>query len=223
MIKLENVSKTYHSKSCLVNALENVNIEVSKGSSLLLMGASGTGKTTILNIIGCLVRPTAGRVLIDGKNVSRLPEHFLCSVRRKNIGFIFQQFNLIPGHTLLDNIVLPLLPMGVSPRKRDKIAIEKLSILSLEHKKDFDVGELSGGEQQRAAIARALINNPDIILADEPTSNVDSKNAEFIIALFDKFKKEGKTIIISSHDPRVVESNLADQVLFLEQNISEEG
>jgi len=214
MIKLENVSKTYRSKVRSVPVLSGVNLDVARGTLLLLEGPSGVGKTTLLNIMGCLVRPSAGHLLIDGRSML-LPEYLLCQVRRRYIGFVFQQFNLINGHTLLENVAMPLLPIGVSPKKRKKLAIEKLSMLSLTDKQDFDVKDLSGGEQQRASIARALINEPDIILADEPTSNIDSDNAGFVIDILAELKNSGKTVVVSSHDERLTKAGIADDVLFI--------
>jgi len=214
MIKLENVSKIYNSKVRSVPVLTAINLDVARGSLLLIDGPSGVGKTTLLNIMGCLVRPSAGHLLIDGKSML-LPEYLLCQVRRQYIGFIFQQFNLINGHTLLENVVMPLLPMGVSPKKRKKLALEKLAMLSLTDKQDFDVKYLSGGEQQRASIARALITDPCIILADEPTSSIDSDNAGFVIDILAELKKAGKTVVVSSHDKRLTKAGIADDVFSL--------
>ncbi len=212
MIKLENISKNYNSRTSLVSVLSDVSFSVPRGSLLLLHGPSGAGKTTLLNILACLTRPTSGRVIVGDRDVCRLPEHFLCEFRRKEIGFIFQQFNLISGHTLLENITIPLLPLGISPQKRAQMAGKNLSLLGLEDRKEFDVSELSGGEQQRAAVARALVNDPDIILADEPTSNLDEENTDFIIDIFKKIKRDGKTLVLSSHDTRIVNSGLVDDV-----------
>ncbi|MFC2173904.1 ABC transporter ATP-binding protein [Acidobacteriota bacterium] len=213
MVRIEKLCKRYTSGRTEVQVLKNLDLEVKQGSCLLLQGPSGSGKTTLLNIIGTLTRPTSGRVFICGGEVSHLPEHFLVQLRRKMMGFVFQQYNLLHGYTALENIGMALLPLGVSARERIERGSAVLRDLSLDDRGDFRVNELSGGEQQRVSIARALVRDPELILADEPTSNVDQKNAEAILQIFTRLKSRGKTLIIASHDPLFVHSHLSDHSL----------
>jgi putative ABC transport system ATP-binding protein len=200
MIKIKSLHKTFRNGHREVAALTDVGLNIRKGECVLIGGPSGSGKTTLLNIIGCLARPTQGEVFIDNKNVSCLPEHFLCEVRRARIGFVFQQFNLLGGYTAAENVGLPLAPLGLSESQRDRHARALLDTLGLADRADFAVNELSGGEQQRVAIARSLVNDPDIIIADEPISNVDSQNAAAIADIFTKLIQKGKTFLITTHN-----------------------
>jgi len=199
-----------------VQALENASLEIKKGEFVVLKGPSGSGKTTMLNIIGCLTRITKGRLWLEDQEVSHFPDHFLSAVRREKIGFIFQQFNLLSGYTTWENVSLPLLPMGVSEKKRRVRAMKLLEGLNLETRADFMANELSGGEQQRAAIARALINDPEIILADEPLSNIDAGHVKIVLDILADLKKKGKTIITSFHDSQIQMAKLVDHTVHFE-------
>ncbi len=204
MIKLENVYKIYKLGRTEVVALRGVNLEINRGDYISIMGPSGSGKSTLMNIIGCLDRPTKGRVYIDGEDVSKLSDKELAKIRLKKIGFVFQQFNLIPTLTALENVALPMWFAGVERKKRIKRAKELLKIVGLEGREHHKPRELSGGEQQRVAIARALANDPEVILADEPTGNLDTKTGTRIIDILEKLNKlEGKTLIIVTHDQEI--------------------
>jgi putative ABC transport system ATP-binding protein len=213
MIRTEKLCKRYVSRGGIVNAVRNLNLEVGPGKCLLLQGPSGSGKSTLLNLIGCLTHPTSGRIFLDEQEVSRLPDHFLTDIRRKKIGFVFQAFNLLQDYTVLDNIGMPLLPLGLRPEQRRRKALALLRRINMEHRADFMANELSGGEQQRVAMARALVNDPVIIIADEPNSNTDRRNSLLILELFRELKNEGRTMVISSHDPLFCADGLADVVL----------
>jgi putative ABC transport system ATP-binding protein len=215
MVRTENLCKAYESRSGVVKVLSDLNLTVEKGKCLLLRGPSGSGKSTLLSLMGCLTHPSSGRVLLGGREVSHLPDHFLTDVRRKMIGFVFQAFNLLSDFTVLDNIGMPLVPLGVPHAERRRRALVLLRRVNLEHRADFRVNDLSGGEQQRAAVARALINDPAIIIADEPNSNIDPKNASAVLELFCELKHEGRTIVVSSHDPSFAFNGLVDEVLTL--------
>jgi len=215
MIRLERVSKTYRRGRIPVVALADVSLAVEAGQCVLLTGPSGSGKTTLLNVLGCLTRPSQGEIWLNGRDAARLPDHFRSHLRRHEIGFIFQQFNLLPGETVLDNIALPLVPTGMRPREHIARARALAERLGLGERVDFHGRELSGGEQQRVAIARALINDPALILADEPNSNVDRETATAILDLFAQLKRQGKTLLIASHDPLWRESELVDGLFHL--------
>jgi len=216
MIKVENVTKYYKSGKVNVRALNNVSLEIKEGELVLLSGPSGSGKTTLLNVIGFLTRITKGRLWLGDEEVSHFPDHFLSALRREKIGFIFQQFNLLSGYTTWENVSLPLVPMGVSEKVRRTRAMKLLEELNLETRADFMANELSGGEQQRAAIARALINDPGIILADEPLSNIDAAHVEIVIDILGKLKKRGKTIIASFHHLQTKMGKLVDRTVYFE-------
>ncbi len=206
LIELESVTKIYNrAKPNEVMALEDVSLVIEPETMVCLQGASGSGKSTLLSIIGCVIPPTSGRASIAGKALSRLPDRFLTIHRRENIGFIFQQFNILPELTVLDNITLPLLPLGISPGERKERARALTKQLSITHRENFPAGQISGGELQRVAIARALINNPPIILADEPTAHLDTALSHEFMDIMDQLKKDGKTIVIASHDSLVTE------------------
>jgi putative ABC transport system ATP-binding protein len=216
LITLESVSKIYNrGQSNEVTALQDIDLSVAAGEMVCLQGPSGSGKTTLLSIIACVFSPTSGRATIGGKRISRLPDHFLTRYRRELIGFVFQDFNMLGHLTVLENITLPLLPLGVSPARREKIADALLEKLGIGHRKHFPASQLSGGELQRAAIARALINNPPIIVADEPTAHLDGKLALEIVDLLAAQKVEGRTLILSSHDPAVAGHRLVDRKVAL--------
>jgi putative ABC transport system ATP-binding protein len=214
LIKLENTTKIYNQgKANEVRALHEVSLEVAPQAMVCLQGASGSGKSTLLAIIGCVFPPTSGRASIAGKQLSRLPDRFLTIHRRETIGFIFQQFNVLPRLSVLDNITLPLLPLGVSPRERRKRARQLLEQLAISHRENFPAGQVSGGEMQRVAIARALINNQPIILADEPTAHLDTRLSMEFMKIMSNLKAGGKTIIIASHDPLVSEHPAIDRII----------
>jgi putative ABC transport system ATP-binding protein len=206
LIRTENVTKIYNPrKPDEIRALEDASVNIEKGEVVALKGPSGSGKTTLLSMIGCMGRPTSGRIVVEGKDVAKLPERFLTLVRRKTFGFIFQQFNLIRNVSVLENVLLPLYPAEISfadMRARGERILEDLNIRGKIHTK---VNKLSGGEQQRVAIARALINGPDIIIADEPTAHLDRKLSIDLLRILEDLNRAGKTIVIATHDPFVYE------------------
>lgn len=214
MIELESVNKIYNQgQANEVQALYDVNLVIVENSMVCLRGASGSGKSTLLAIIGCIIPPTSGRAAVAGKQLARLPDRFMTIHRRQTIGFIFQQFNVLPSLTVQDNIALPLLPLGVSPEERRRRAGDLMERLGISHRRSFPAGQISGGELQRVAIARALINDQPILLADEPTAHLDTKlSMEFLQIMVD-LKKMGKTIIIASHDPLVTENPAIDRII----------
>ncbi|MBI2449756.1 ABC transporter ATP-binding protein [Candidatus Pacearchaeota archaeon] len=199
-IQLKNVSKIYRMGDVEVNALNQLNISVKKGSFTAIIGPSGSGKSTAMNIIGSLDTPTEGNVLISGTNIKDFNQNQLAAFRGKKIGFVFQHFNLIPSLTALENVMIPMLFQGVPLNERMKRAEELLTNIGLGDRMNHLPKELSGGQMQRVAIARALANNPEIILADEPTGNLDSKTGQEILALLKNLNKKGKTIVVITHD-----------------------
>lgn len=208
IIITENITKYYNrGKPNEVLAVNDVTIRIRRGDIAVLMGPSGSGKTTLLSLIGCMSRPTSGRVMVEGKDVSRLPERFLTTIRRKTFGFIFQLLHLVSGVSVCENVMLPLCPTDTKPSKLRKRAEELLESLGMSGRKDFPVQEISGGEQQRTAIARALINDPDIIIADEPTAHLDTHLSGKFMTIMRGLQEKGKTIIIATHDPLVYEKD----------------
>ncbi len=187
-------------------AVSNVSVEIQQGDFAVLKGPSGSGKTTLLSLIGCMTRPTAGSIIVKDKDVSHLPERFLTEIRRKTFGFIFQQFHLIKGLSVLQNVMVPLYPTGIRLSELSRRAEDIIEALGMSKRRDFPVQGLSGGEQQRTAIARALINDPDIILADEPTAHLDTALSKEFMEIMERFREKGKTVIIASHDPVVFEN-----------------
>jgi putative ABC transport system ATP-binding protein len=213
VVETINVTKTYNpGKPNEVTAVSDASLQIDEGSLVVLKGPSGSGKTTLLSLIGCQTRPTRGEVIILGKRISKLPEKFMSLHKRSHIGFIFQHFHLIAGMSVLDNIVLPLIPEGISPKERGKRADQLLAQFNLSHRRQFKVSHLSGGEQQRVAIARALINNAGILLADEPSAHLDSRLTRDFIDHINQLKKSGQTILITSHDPLIYQNPGVDQV-----------
>ena len=196
-----------------VRALAGVDLRVAAGESVCLKGPSGSGKSTLLAIIGCVMAPTSGRAAIAGRQLARLPDRFLTIHRRQSIGFIFQRFNLLPALSVLENVTLPLLPLGITPAQQRRRGRELLQRLGIAHRENFPAGRISGGELQRVAIARALINNPPIILADEPTAHLDTRLSHELMAILAELKAAGKTVIITSHDSLVVEDAMIDRVV----------
>lgn len=205
LIKIENVSKIYKNGSLSVTALENINISVEKGELLGIIGASGSGKSTLMNIIGCLDYPTKGEYFLNGRNVVKMKEKNLSKIRRENIGFVFQKFNLIPTLSAFENVALPLLYLGIDKNIRKERVRQALSSVALENRINHKPSELSGGQQQRVAIARAIVTNPEIILADEPTGNLDSKSSDQIMQLLSLLNSQGKTIVLITHDEKTAE------------------
>ncbi len=215
-VVLEQISKIYNlGEANQVVALDGISLSVASGEMVCLQGPSGSGKTTLLSILGCVLAPTSGRATIGDKRISRLPDHFLTSYRRQLVGFVFQHFNLLPDRTVLDNVTLPLLPMGLPPKARQQRAMVLLEQLAIDHRRDFPVRQLSGGEQQRTAIARALIFDPPLLVADEPTAHLDAGLSLEIMAILTALKTAGKTIVIASHDPLIFDHAAIDRTLTL--------
>lgn len=200
IIKIEDLKKVYDTGKIQVEALKSVNFEVSEKEYVAVMGASGSGKSTLMNILGCLDRLTEGKYVLGGQDVSTMNDTELAVVRNKKIGFVFQAFNLLPRLTALENVMLPMMYAGIGPADRIKAAKAALKKVGLEDRMDHKPNELSGGQKQRVAIARALVNNPDIILADEPTGNLDTKSSEEIMSIFEALNNEGATIIMVTHE-----------------------
>jgi len=200
MIEIIDVKKSYFLPKLTIDVLRGVSIKVDTGDLVAIIGPSGSGKSSLLNIIGCLDRPTAGRYLLEGVDVSEKNDNELASIRNARMGFVFQSFNLLPKLAAWKNVTVPLLYAGVPVSERKERAMEMLKKVGLEDRADHAPNELSGGEQQRVAIARALVNNPAIILADEPTGNLDSKSGQEIMEIFVRLNEEGATIVMVTHE-----------------------
>jgi putative ABC transport system ATP-binding protein len=196
-------------------AVDGVNLSLSEGQVTVLAGPSGSGKTTLLTLVGCLARPTEGRVLLNDRVISSLPEPFLAALRRQTFGFVFQRFNLIRGLSLLDNVMVPAYPLGMPRGALRKRALELLDTLGLEPRAHARVESLSGGEAQRTALARALINDPPVLIADEPTANLDSELSLAFLEILARLRAEGRTLLLSSHDPLVREAAVVDRIIEL--------
>lgn len=214
VIKLENVWKIYKMGNVEVNALQGLNLEVKESEFIAIMGPSGSGKSTAVNMIGCLDVPSKGKILLDNHDISKLSESELAQIRGKKIGFIFQQFNLIPTLTALENIMLPMIFQGVNEEERIERATQLLELVELGDRIHHKPTELSGGQQQRVAIARALANKPEVIIADEPTGNLDSKTGTIVLDFLRKLHKhENKTIVMVTHDANL--SRVAERIELL--------
>ncbi|MBK6860870.1 MAG: ABC transporter ATP-binding protein [Saprospiraceae bacterium] len=200
MIELHDLRKTYFMGDEQIDAIKKIQLNIAKNEYLALMGPSGSGKSTLMNLIGCLDSPTEGSYLLNNQLVSELSDNELAEIRNKEIGFVFQTFNLLPRMTALDNVAMPLIYAGMNKEERQEIAMDKLRQVGLGDRVMHKPNELSGGQRQRVAIARALVNNPAIILADEPTGNLDSKTSEEIMAMLDLIHKNGNTIILVTHE-----------------------
>ncbi|MEA3475252.1 MAG: ABC transporter ATP-binding protein [Candidatus Cloacimonadota bacterium] len=213
LIKIENLQKIYQMGKVKVTALNGISIEIEKNSYTAIMGPSGSGKSTLLHILGCLDTPTQGEYFLDEKEVSGLSYNRLAEIRNKKIGFVFQTFNLLPNMNVLENVCLPLLYAGMSKKVRKKRAEKVLDEVGLLKRLKHKPAELSGGERQRTAIARALVNNPSIILADEPTGNLDSASGSSIMNIFNYLYKNGNTVVVVTHDSNIAE--MANNVIEL--------
>ncbi len=214
LIKLENIKKVYVNHGIKTLVLKGISLSIKKGEFVAIMGVSGSGKTTLMNIIGCLDTPTDGKYYLEGKDVSKLDDDTLSEIRNEYIGFVFQNFYLISYLTALENVLVPTIYSKNPPKKPEEKAAKLLEKVGLKDKIHHKPNQLSGGQQQRVAIARALINNPHLILADEPTGALDSKTAEEIMDIFKSLHREGKTIIIVTHDPKVAQQ--AERIIRIE-------
>jgi putative ABC transport system ATP-binding protein len=214
MIELINIRKVFNAgKPNEHVAIDDVSLTIETHKVTVLKGPSGSGKTTLLSILGCMARPTAGRIMLQDREITSLPERFLTEIRRETFGFIFQQFNLLPGISVIENIMLPAYPNGERFSSLKRRAERLLSLFDLSPKAFAKIEWLSGGEAQRAAIARALVNDPGVIIADEPTAHLDTKLSREFMDIMARFKAEGKTILIASHDPIVHEARGVDRVI----------
>jgi len=200
LIRLQNISRCYQMGAETVHALRDVSLEIQRGEYVAIMGPSGSGKSTLMNLIGCLDTPTSGRYELNGINVGEMNDNQLAEVRNREIGFVFQTFNLLPRSNALHNVELPLIYAGVPADERRKIALGAISQVGLADRMHHKPNELSGGQRQRVAVARALVNKPSILLADEPTGNLDSKTGAEIMALFGELSQKGNTIIVVTHE-----------------------
>jgi putative ABC transport system ATP-binding protein len=200
IIKLEGIQKDYYMGSQAITVLKGITLDIFKNEYVALMGPSGSGKSTLMNILGCLDSPTGGKYILNGKDVSKMPDDDLAEVRNSEIGFVFQQFNLLPRLSAAENVALPLIYAGVTKKVRIERALEALDKVGLADRSHHKSNELSGGQIQRVAIARALVNNPAILLADEPTGNLDSKTSVEVMEIFGKIRAAGNTVILVTHE-----------------------
>lgn len=203
VIQLKSVKKYYYMGESVVKAVDDISVDIEKGDFVAIMGPSGSGKSTAMNLVGSLDLATSGEIYLDGTNIELFTESDLAQLRGKKVGFIFQQFNLIPNLTAKENVMLPMMFQGIDLEERELIAEKILKHVELYERMDHYPNQLSGGQQQRVAIARALANDPEVILADEPTGNLDTKTGEIVMTFLDKLNKEGKTIIMVTHDPEL--------------------
>ena len=220
LIRLKDVSKHYFMGDSVVKALNHLNFKIYRGEFVAIMGPSGSGKSTAMNLVGSLDVPTNGEIYLDGETVSNFSESDLAQIRGKKIGFIFQSFNLIPTLTAKENIMLPMMLLGKTFEEREKRAIKLLNLVNLGDRIDHYPNQLSGGQMQRVAISRSLANDPEVILADEPTGNLDTKTGEIVLKFLDKLNRQGKTIIMVTHDA-ILANKHADVVYWLKDGAVE--
>jgi len=217
LIQIEQLKKTYHLGKVKVEALRGVSFEINTGEFVSIMGPSGSGKSTLMHIIGCLDYPTEGKYFLSGQDVSKLNDNQLALFRNQKIGFVFQQFNLLPKATILRNVELPLTYNNTHSKNKKRLAVQALEEVGLGDRLKHRPNEISGGQKQRVAIARALVNHPSIILADEPTGNLDSKTGQDIMKMIDKLHDEGNTIILVTHEPEI--ARYAKRVIHLKDGL----
>lgn len=220
MIELKNVTKSYEiNKNNIVTALSDVSLKIGEGELVVLRGASGSGKSSVLSLIAALSKPTTGEVIVDEKQISKLPDKFASEYRRDNIGFVFQKYNLITTLSVKENILLPLVPLNPNADDADEKLTRVMEMFKISHKRDAIIKNLSGGEQQRVAIARANVNNPKIIIADEPTANLDEKLSLHFIDMLKELKKLNKTIVIATHDPLFFDLDIVDREIEMHNGV----
>ncbi|MBL7942654.1 MAG: ABC transporter ATP-binding protein [Flavobacteriales bacterium] len=219
VIKINAITKYFKLGEEIIRALNGVNLSINRNEYVALMGPSGSGKSTLMNIIGCLDTPTSGQYFLNGPDVAKLDDNQLAEIRNKEIGFVFQTFNLLPRYSALDNVALPLVYAGVSKQEREKRATEVLAQVGLADRMKHKPNELSGGQRQRVAVARALVNRPSIILADEPTGNLDTKTSYEIMNLFQEIHNNGNTIIIVTHEEDI--ARMAHRIVRLRDGVVE--
>jgi len=219
IIKLEDIQKSYFMGSQAIPVLKGITLDIFKNEYVALMGPSGSGKSTLMNILGCLDSPTGGRYILNDKDVSKMADDDLAEVRNTEIGFVFQQFNLLPRLTAAENVALPLIYAGVSKKERHERALESLKKVGLEDRSHHKSNELSGGQIQRVAIARALVNNPSILLADEPTGNLDSRTSVEVMEIFGKLQAAGNTVVLVTHEEDI--AHYAHRVVRLRDGLVE--
>lgn len=219
IIHLESVRKNYYLGKQVIEVLKGISLDIAKGEYVALMGPSGSGKSTLMNILGCLDTPTGGRYILNGQDVSKMVDNSLAEVRNREIGFVFQQFNLLPRLSAAENVALPLVYAGVGRKQRTEKALQVLEKVSLADRSHHKPNELSGGQNQRVAIARALVNDPAIILADEPTGNLDSKTSYEIMDIFGKIHAAGNTVVLVTHEEDI--ANHAHRIIRLRDGVIE--
>jgi putative ABC transport system ATP-binding protein len=219
IIHLDGIRKSYFMGKQELQVLKGIDLDIYKNEYVALMGPSGSGKSTLMNILGCLDSPTAGKYVLNGQDVSKMPDDQLAEVRNKEIGFVFQQFNLLPRLTALENVALPLVYAGTSRKVRTEMAMEVIKKVGLEERSHHKPNELSGGQCQRVAIARALVNNPSLILADEPTGNLDTKTSNEIMEIFSQIQAAGNTVVLVTHEEDI--ANYAKRIVRLRDGLIE--